>query len=88
MVERTPEERAALVEATKHLSLAEAAREVGVSPGAMWKWRKGPDFGREMREDPSDERHGSLNGYANYECRCVRCVKAGHDYYVSRKKSS
>lgn len=26
--------------------------------------------------EPGDPRHGSINGYANYRCRCRRCTDA------------
>lgn len=32
-----------------------------------------------MRSDESDPRHGTLNGYRNCGCRCVRCTRANAD---------
>lgn len=29
-----------------------------------------------MRDDPTDPRHGSVNGYTNHGCRCERCRAA------------
>lgn len=30
-----------------------------------------------MLTDPNDIRHGTVNGYSNHRCRCIRCQKAG-----------
>lgn len=37
---------------------------------------------------PDDPRHGTENGYTNYECRCQRCRAANaeaHRAYMDRK---
>lgn len=33
-----------------------------------------------LAENPRDERHGSVAGYASYRCRCERCRSAWRDY--------
>ena len=33
-----------------------------------------------------DHRHGTDNGYSNYECRCEPCVKAHADYRAAAKQ--
>lgn len=35
--------------------------------------------------DPDDKRHGTVNGYNNYDCRCDRCKKAHADDAQKRK---
>jgi hypothetical protein len=32
-----------------------------------------------MRSDPTDERHGTVNGYSNCDCRCPECTRAHAD---------
>lgn len=32
--------------------------------------------GEAFRSDPSDSRHGTVNGYTNYGCRCGKCRAA------------
>lgn len=38
-----------------------------------------------MLSDPSDQRHGTANGYMNYGCRCDRCRKAYSEYHKMRR---
>lgn len=33
---------------------------------------------------PDDSRHGTVNGYVNYDCRCAPCVAARADYDARR----
>lgn len=36
--------------------------------------------------NPEDPRHGTLNGYSNYQCRCENCKAAYLDYRKNRRK--
>lgn len=38
-----------------------------------------------MRDDQTDARHGSLTGYATYQCRCERCRDAWRAYHADRR---
>lgn len=39
------------------------------------------------RLSPNDPRHGTANGYANYDCRCDGCRKAWAEYFKTVRKS-
>lgn len=36
--------------------------------------------------DPNDPRHGTLNGYKSYKCRCNRCCAANRGYVRRRRQ--
>jgi len=36
---------------------------------------------------PGDHRHGTVNGYTNYGCRCERCSEANSDYQNPKAKA-
>ena len=36
--------------------------------------------------EDGDKRHGTVNGYINYGCRCSACTKANSDYLVPRAR--
>lgn len=40
---------------------------------------------QEMSADHGDRRHGTISGYS-YGCRCERCRKARHDYYIEHER--
>lgn len=35
---------------------------------------------RAFYDDPSNNRHGTYNGYKGWACRCDRCTRANADY--------
>lgn len=37
---------------------------------------------------PDDRRHGTLNGYTNYRCRCEQCKGAARAYHLSKKRGA
>lgn len=39
----------------------------------------------QMLADPSDPRHGTMNGYVNRRCRCDRCRDANAAYQRQRR---
>lgn len=41
-----------------------------------------PQWHRELfQRDLDDPRHGSVNGYINYRCRCEKCLATGREYH-------
>ena len=36
--------------------------------------------------DPTDPRHGTLNGYTNHKCRCVPCLDFGRNYFKEKAR--
>lgn len=52
----------------------------------QWSWRE-----RRGTLAPDDFRHGTLGGYLNYDCRCLKCTEAKQQYdadYRARKAAS
>lgn len=45
---------------------------------------------RQPLTGPDDQRHGTLNGYSNYKCRCTECQRAYREYMAEyrRKRAS
>jgi len=37
--------------------------------------------GTKCKIDADDARHGTVNGYSNYHCRCEKCRSAWREYY-------
>lgn len=46
---------------------------------------RNPDTAWHVINDPEDKRHGTTNGYNNYDCRCDRCKRAHADEQQRRK---
>lgn len=39
-----------------------------------------PEKNAAFQADPTDPRHGTMNGYNNLKCRCLRCKEAWRIY--------
>ena len=87
------------VTSTAGLSQQEAGRVLGVSHPTIRTWRadlgvavatsrpSAADAKAGFQADPSDERHGTHNGYRNLGCRCAPCTRAWTDYLRGRRQA-
>lgn len=41
---------------------------------------------RQRRKERGPKKHGTMNAYTNYSCRCPKCKRAAKRYYAERRR--
>ena len=84
---RTPEQRAEIYRKRAEWMLATGRTTATNKPSGLTREQSREVFAA----DPTDARHGTLNGYNNLRCRCDRCREANrstHAEYIARRKAT